>query len=150
MLMRPKGFCVDIKQYQNILSNANSTLNFDLAPGLYLNPSDLTLKPDLMREYNIDLLQTPASAFGLVVGINGINKKVEGPLTPNLDVKNPIKAGDKKPDNSDKMLDTGNKKTEIGQEGGKLLTEHQSELNTDPINASLLVLPGFALQYVMS
>ena len=65
-IMRPKDIGADITHCQNILSDANSTLNFPLAPGLYLILSDLSLKTDLMREYNNALLQAPPSAFGLV------------------------------------------------------------------------------------
>ena len=88
-----KDFSADITRYQNILSNANSTLNFAIAPGFNLIPSDLSLKTDPMREYNNALLQAPPSAFELVANIKGIKKRDVGPVIPD--------PGDKKPDTGD-------------------------------------------------
>ena len=145
--MRPKDFGAEITRYQNISSNANCSFNFALASGLYLIPIDLALRTGPMLEYNYALTQAPPIPFGLVADINGIKKKDVGPVTPN--------PGDKKPDTGYKKLDIGDKKTDSGtrasiaQEGGKLLTEHRSKLNAVLNGASVLVLFGFALQYVV-
>ena len=150
--MSPKDCCAYNRCYQNISSNANGALNFDLAPGFCLTPSDLALNTDPMRGYNNELLEAQPSAFGLVAGINRIKKKDVGPVNPDPANKELIKPDtcDKKLDTGDKKPDTKDKKTEIGQEGGNLLTEHQSELNAVLTGASVLVLSGFALRYVMS
>ena len=61
----------DIKRYQDVLNNANSEVNFSVGEGLYMLPSDMTLKLDKIRDYNNKIL---IAKPGYSVGVNNVNK----------------------------------------------------------------------------
>ena len=51
----------DIARYENILSNARSSVDYSLGEGLYMIPSDLQLKIPTKKTFNDKLKITPAS-----------------------------------------------------------------------------------------